>query len=1594
MTCKLNRRGAPSKHLTRRASALVATVLLVSTGGDLARAQEPLSISTIDQVSPGWVEVTKGSESTAPLILDVDVLMPPDRPKNVTAWLMLSATIAHEDGITLDIVGAERSPWVPIDAADDVHPMTFRWDPVVLSDVVVDQPQVVRIALSAHLGIGVDAPPKEVYHSGPTEFKGEVRPAVALATIEPAAGATIQVEDPASPAFGMSLEIGPGAIDAAMPTNVAIEVLGAHTPGDEFRHFFGPSVAIEVQGAGQQFLNPVYLALPVQADLATLKTNEPRIVGYDHTLKRWLDDTKSEIVGEGLVGGWIPSAGERSTASGATSMEVDLRGVQVRGRATCNGADSEVSCPENWYSTLAARAFVQLANSPDIQTGQDSLCSVRFVDEDGHSLTLNTNGTTSTSCAKAAVPDVPRLAGSIQFDTRDADDITCGDSMGVETDFDTEGDGIADGTEYQFVVTGAPRHGWSEILAYAGYDNAPDYAGYYEGTSVLAASGCSQQAVEFIDDWLRCGAPGQEAPFDCESTDVDRMGYPLFKCLLVQIVPEPELSAATAAFDGDGNITSHAMTATFPVGVEAPADSVPAFEQEWETWALSIAADQGPEVDCAVAFDGDSRLGPINATAVNVDNNDNGVDEPTVLSLETAQGTSAKLGANADSAWLGFKGKGENDGIFACQPLALDQDGDGYPAPRGDKFGCPDSPDGAGADCTSIYDCDDLDPAINPGTLWYRDGDSDGFGDPYTTLTQCEQPTGYVRNSDDCDDATDTRHPGATETCDHIDEDCDDKADEGAQLTLYVDNDGDGFGLTHTQYLGCPQGGGAPSGGDCDDDDPDLHPTNPEACDGFDQDCDSLVDEGLTECNICYADRDGDGFGGEVTDCEDPAAVETAGDCDDSEASINPGAGASDYAAINPETGEPVDTNCDGEGHPLLGEGTLVDVDHDGVTDAILVDASLSGAHIQGVINTLATSWQAASGASYPGHLIDTVAFAPGTYRVNLEVVGASIALVGLGQPAEIILDAGGEDCSFLGDTLCSAVAAHGGAHLALERLTLSSGWGTPIHRLGGSGEASPTRYGGGLLIYNAHLDARQLIIRGSQAHYGSGVAILHSRGESNLLTGLLLEDNVNVDAVEGETALVTGAVYALNADMRLLGSSLVGNRTEDDPTDGVSYGAAIGLANASAHLAHNHIESNVGYAFSGLAIGTASADDAVYAHHNSFVGNQAHALGAAIGSLRVMDLDESGAHLPASDVISHNLFAFNDATSGAVLLMGEAPAFTNNVLTQNDAATTAGLVLSLTTPAVLGNNVFDRNQSLLSSTEAIIYPADLALLHQPEGEQALREAEGERWVDQGLLTTRSAPMDEAQPPPPLAWAHSSIFSPVDDLHTAISCDPALGLDGGLLYGATAEGGSCGGATTALTEVGHPGPYVDYSYPRAWYDNDLRLAHGWADTGIGDPTLNDADGTPNDPGAWGGPWAHPLVGRLTSYCSGEATPFAGALTTATANGAGVLDRHDAMGPAGEAVDLWLVDLTGPQASGDALIQIAAGDQPRSASLLRIDRGISEALDASVGCESTPDHMISVPPGSQGTLGFLYAGEVALVVVEGAPGPYTIGLTAP
>jgi hypothetical protein len=188
----------------------------------------------------------------------------------------------------------------------------------------------------------------------------------------------------------------------------------------------------------------------------------------------------------------------------------------------------------------------------------------------------------------------------------------------------------------------------------------------------------------------------------------------------------------------------------------------------------------------------------------------------------------------------------------------VDSDGDGFAA--GDiGEDCDDydnaiNPDavelcgGVDENCNDLLDDDD--PWLDPTTTstWYRDADTDGYGDEAYPTQACAAPTGSVAAAGDCNDLLAEVSPAATESCNGTDDDCDGTVDEGLATTWYADGDGDGYGDVDAPKDACaaPEGYVADAT-DCDDGDAETHPGGADSRDdGIDQDCDGAD---ATACN-------------------------------------------------------------------------------------------------------------------------------------------------------------------------------------------------------------------------------------------------------------------------------------------------------------------------------------------------------------------------------------------------------------------------------------------------------------------------------------------------------------------------------------------------------------------------------------------------------------------------------------------------------------------------------------------------------------------------------------------------------------------------
>jgi hypothetical protein len=273
-------------------------------------------------------------------------------------------------------------------------------------------------------------------------------------------------------------------------------------------------------------------------------------------------------------------------------------------------------------------------------------------------------------------------------------------------------------------------------------------------------------------------------------------------------------------------------------------------------------------------------------------------DDTTVADDDDSAGDDDTTDADDDDS-ADDDSAGDDDS--AAEP-ALDKDLDGF---------------------STVLDCDDSDPDINPGATeicdlldndcngqvddgllvaeMYRDEDGDGYGAGDAVLS-CGLE-GFVPLDGDCNDQAAEIHPGAQDVPgDWIDQDCDDETGDDDDATPADDDDvadddvaDDDDDTSPTDDDDVVLAEDADQDGystvlDCDDNDPDINPGAAEICDGLDQDCDGIIPD-------AELDNDLDGWVG----CE--GVLVSGGDCDDQDASVHPGAA---------DLFDGVDNDCDG----------------------------------------------------------------------------------------------------------------------------------------------------------------------------------------------------------------------------------------------------------------------------------------------------------------------------------------------------------------------------------------------------------------------------------------------------------------------------------------------------------------------------------------------------------------------------------------------------------------------------------------------------------------------------------------------------------
>lgn len=255
---------------------------------------------------------------------------------------------------------------------------------------------------------------------------------------------------------------------------------------------------------------------------------------------------------------------------------------------------------------------------------------------------------------------------------------------------------------------------------------------------------------------------------------------------------------------------------------------------------------------------------------------------------------------------------------------------------------CDDENAAANPDQTEICNDidDDCDVLVDEGleNFYYQDLDGDGYGTTALVVEDCQMPPGFASNKDDCDDGNANINPLASETCNEVDDDCDELIDEDVQNIYYIDNDGDFWGSDAVIALACNLPVGfASNKDDCDDNNSQINPGGIEQCNEVDDNCDQNIDEGIELVYYLDADQDfwGDPNSSIIGGCSAPVGyVSNNGDCDDNSDLINP---------AGTESCNGVDDNCD----LSIDEGVLLtfyqDNDLDGYGSNVVILACSGG---------------------------------------------------------------------------------------------------------------------------------------------------------------------------------------------------------------------------------------------------------------------------------------------------------------------------------------------------------------------------------------------------------------------------------------------------------------------------------------------------------------------------------------------------------------------------------------------------------------------------------------------------------------------------
>ncbi len=287
---------------------------------------------------------------------------------------------------------------------------------------------------------------------------------------------------------------------------------------------------------------------------------------------------------------------------------------------------------------------------------------------------------------------------------------------------------------------------------------------------------------------------------------------------------------------------------------------------------------------------------------------------------------------------------------------------------------------------------------------------------------------------------------------------------------------------------------------DCNDDDVSVNPGASEICDGLDNNCDGVIDEGVSINR--YMDLDLDTYGdpgNAVSICggQVEGAVENGLDCDDTDAASNPD---------GIEVCDQKDNDCDGETDWGLG----VPLSYDLIGDAL--------------------------GAARSG---ETVCVSAGTYQETFDFAGRNVTVLGVDGPEVTIIDGNGKGpvVSFDTDETDAAV---------LSGFTITGG---------------DDAVGAGVYIRGASPTLDNLIISGNECTpndtycYGTGI---YAEDSAFTLTNSVVRENVQYSTLTYYPYNYGAGIYMVRSEPEIVGVEIAEN--EVFPPNGAYYGGAYGI--------------------------------------------------------------------------------------------------------------------------------------------------------------------------------------------------------------------------------------------------------------------------------------------------------------------------------------------------------------------------------------------------------------------------------------------------